>query len=341
MVLRWGKSMASSELMTLAVPLIAAVAVGALIFALLYPLFAGDRQSEKRLATVAEANARSSPRQAVEQAASRRKNVAEALKELDSRQKVKAKVSLRLRLQRAGLDMTPRTYWIASAATGVISALLVIVSFEMTLLMQIAAVIAGFVGVFGVPRWVLAKLTSRRQQKFLAELANSLDVVVRGMKSGLPLNECLQIIARESPEPVSGEFREVVEQQRVGVTLADALERLAQRMPLPEVRFLAIVIGIQQQAGGNLSEALGNLSGVLRDRIRMQMKVKALSAEAKTSAGVLACLPPGVMIMTYLASPDYIDPLFTTKVGNFFIAIGLLWMASGVFVMRKMINFKY
>src|SRR5690606_28574335 len=162
------------------------------------------------------------------------------------------------------------------------------------------------------------------------ELANSMDIVVRGMKSGLPLGECLQIIARESPEPVASEFREVVEQQRVGVPLVDALERLAQRMPLPEVRFLSIVITIQQQAGGNLSEALGNLSGVLRDRVRMKMKVKALSAEATTSAAVLSSLPPGVMVMTYLASPDYIAPLFTTPMGNFFIVIGLVWMACGV-----------
>ena len=168
-----------------------------------------------------------------------------------------------------------------------------------------------------------------------------MDVVVRGVKSGLPLNECLQIIARESPEPIASEFREVVEQQRVGITLSDALSRLCQRVPLAEVRFLAIVIGIQQSAGGNLSEALGNLSGVLRDRIRMKMKVKALSSEATASAAVLASLPPGVMLMVWGTSPDYIMPLFTSKFGNFLIAIGLIWMGLGVMVMQKMINFKY
>ena len=126
------------------------------------------------------------------------------------------------------------------------------------------------------------------------------------MKSGLPLNECLAIIARESDEPLAGEFREVIDQQRVGVPLGEALERLTTRMPLPEVRFLAIVVAIQQQAGGNLSEALGNLSTVLRDRFQLRMKVKALSAEAKASAWVLASLPPVVMFMVYGASPDYI-----------------------------------
>jgi len=165
--------------------------------------------------------------------------------------------------------------------------------------------------------------------------------VVRGVKSGLPLNECLQVISRESPEPLAGEFREVVEQQRLGVPLGECLDRLCERMPLAEVRFLAIVISIQQQAGGNLSEALGNLSGVLRDRFRLQMKVKALSAEAKASAMVLASLPPGVMSMVYMTSPEYITPLFTTTPGKFMLAVGGGWMLTGVLIMRKMINFKF
>ena len=205
----------------------------------------------------------------------------------------------------------------------------------------VGAGVAGFVGAFGLPRWFLGKLIKRRQNKFLSELANAVDVVVRGVKTGLPLNECLGIIARESPEPIASEFREVVEEQRMGVPLGDALERMSQRLPLAEVRFLAIVISIQQQAGGNLSEALGNLSGVLRDRIRLQQKVKALSAEAKASAMVLGSLPPTVMIMVYLSSPDYLVPLFTTTVGKFMLCFGAFWMFCGVMIMRKMINFKY
>jgi tight adherence protein B len=125
------------------------------------------------------------------------------------------------------------------------------------------------------------------------------------------------------------------------VPLGEALERLCQRMPLAEVRFLTIVISIQQQAGGNLSEALGNLSGVLRDRFHLQMKVKALSAEAKASAMVLASLPPGVMSMVYMTSPEYITPLFTTLPGKFMLAVGACWMMTGVLIMRKMINFKF
>lgn len=323
-------------------PVFGGIAVAALIFALIYPMFGADKTAEKRMATVTETRqVKVASRSAADAAANRRKQVSDKLKELEDRQKRNEKVTLRLRLQRAGLQMTPQAFWITSAACGAASAVVVVLSFESSLLIQVAAMVAGFVGMFGLPRWMLGKMTKWRQQKFLAEMANSLDVVVRGVKSGLPLNECLQIVARESPEPICSEFREVVDQQRVGIPLGEALERLAQRMPLPEVRFLTIVIGIQAQAGGNLSEALGNLSEVLRSRIRMAMKVKALSAEATASAAVLASLPPGVMGMVYMSSPDYIMPLLTTKMGHFMIAVGLFWMGCGVLVMQKMINFKY
>ena len=237
--------------------------------------------------------------------------------------------------------MSADVFWIMSAGFGVVCAIATFMSFDSSPLTMIGVLVAGFVGMFGVPRWLIGKLTKRRQDKFLAELANSMDVIVRGIKSGLPLNECLQIISVEAPEPISSEFREVVEQQRVGVTLGEALERLTQRVPLPEVRFLAIVIGIQQQAGGNLSEALGNLSSVLRDRIKMKMKVKALSAEATASAAVLSSLPPGVTLMIWLIAPDFVSPLFSTQTGNFLLLIGAVLMGIGVYIMNKMINFKF
>ena len=175
----------------------------------------------------------------------------------------------------------------------------------------LVALAAAFVGALGIPRWVVAYMIKRRHSKFLDEFANSIDVIVRGVKSGLPLNECLGIIGRESPSPVREEFQELVEQQRVGVPLSECFDRMIGRVPLPEVKFFAIVVAIQQQAGGNLSEALGNLSGVLRDRKRLQAKVKALSAEAKASAGVLGALPFVVMMMVYMTTPNYIGVICT------------------------------
>jgi tight adherence protein B len=330
--------MGNADLLTYLVPLLAAVAFAGGVYALAYPYFAADRQKSKRVESVAGARARKAGGALAEIQNSRKKSVADTLKEMDDRRKSDKNVTMGLRLERAGLEQTPRDFYIISATVGVV---LAGIAHSILNLPVGAVVVAAVVGAFGLPRWVLNKMTQRRQQKFLSQLANAIDVVVRGVKSGLPLNDCLQVISRESPEPLAGEFRNIVEQQRLGVSLADGLERMCERMPLSEVRFLTIVIAIQQQAGGNLSEALANLSSVLRDRFMLAMKVKALSAEAKASALVLASLPPGVMTMVYLSSPDYITPLFTTTPGRFMIALGAVWMMMGVLIMRKMINFKF
>ncbi|MCB1483470.1 MAG: type II secretion system F family protein [Hyphomicrobiaceae bacterium] len=322
----------------------AMIALGAagVIFAVIYPYISGERRKDKRVQVVSETQksrrVSAAAASAGEAAANRKKNVADTLKEIETRQKAKERVTLRLQLERAGLDMTPRDFYIASMICGILSGAAIHFGTSSPPLMTL---VAAFIGTAGLPRWFLSKLIKRYQYKFISELANAIDVVVRGVKSGLPLNECLQVISRESPEPLASEFKEVVEEQRMGVPLPDALERLCRRVPLAEVRFLTIVIAIQQQAGGNLSEALGNLSGVLRDRFRLQMKVKALSAEAKASAMVLASLPPGVMSMVYMTSPEYITPLFTTLPGKFMLAVGAGWMMCGILIMRKMINFKF
>jgi tight adherence protein B len=303
-------------------------------------LIGGDEDAEKRLASVTENKARKSVRMAQdEQVATRRKAVSDTLKDLEERQKSRAKVSMRVRLERAGLDVSVKAFWIASAVFGALLTALIVVMMPNASPVAYAAV--AFIGVFGIPRWFVSKVTKRRQAKFLNEFANAIDVIVRGVKSGLPLNECLQIIARESPSPVREEFRELVEQQRVGITLSDAFDRMMNRLPLPEVNFFAIVVGIQQQSGGNLSEALGNLSGVLRDRKTLAAKVQAMSSEAKASASVLGSLPFIVTLLVYLTSPGYVQLLWSTKTGNFLIMIGLGWMAVGIMVMKKMINFKF
>lgn len=336
--------MHDAGLMPLLTALVAAIAIAAMAYAIMYPYISADRVKDKRVASVSEARTRKiAAVSAADIAANRKKQVADSLKDMENRKKAREKISLRLRIERAGLDIEPRTYWIACAVSAVVSAV-VATAFtpaSAAALAPLLMIVALFVGGFGVPRFVLSKLTGRRQKKFAAELANSIDVIVRGIKSGLPLNECLAMIAKESPEPVGSEFREVVEEQRVGVPLSEALDRLTRRMPLPEVKFLAIVVAIQQQSGGNLAEALANLSSVLRDRFKMAAKVKALSAEAKASAMILGALPPGVMLMVQASSPEYIAPLLTTRTGNIFIVIGLVWMGIGIMVMRKMINFKF
>lgn len=331
--------MLDGNILSFAAALLGALAIGALAYVLLYPYVSGDRETSGRVkGIVQQKRAVLTP---LEQAASRRKSVSDTLKDMEDRQKAAEKVSLRLRLARAGLEITPRVFWLASAVCGGLLAALVLMLLPPSPSRLFLAIVVGAIGVFGVPRWVINKMMKRRQQKFTLELPNAIDIVVRGMKSGLPLNECLAIVSRESEEPLAGEFRDVIDQQRVGVPLGEALEKLTARMPLPEVKFLSIVIAIQQQSGGNLSEALSNLSGVLRDRVRLQMKVKALSAEAKASAMVLASLPPTVMFLIYITSPDYIKPLTDTRIGNFALLACGIWMTMGVLTMRKMINFKF
>ena len=318
----------------------AVVALGVSLDMVLSPYLTGERQADQRMASVVQSKGgRVQSRQLQESTQSRRRQVSDTLKELDDRQKSRERVSLRLRIERAGLDFSPNAFWGASIVCGaVIGIATLFAAPTMPIALPIAA---AFIGTVGVPRWVLSKLISRRQKKFLAEFANSIDIIVRGVKSGLPLGECLNIIARESPDPIGPEFKTVIEESRIGVPLGESFGRMITRVPLPEVRFFAIVISIQASAGGNLSEALGNLSGVLRDRRNMQMKVKALAAEAKASAMVLASLPFIVMLLVYLTTPAYIGFLFNRTMGNFLLVAAGCWMTCGLLVMRKMINFKY
>ena len=320
-----------------------AFAVTAAVLTVIYPLVMVEDVSQRiQVATTARSK-KVAARSAADVTANRKKAVTETLKEIDARKKKQEKASLRTRLQQAGLAVDTQTYWISSMILGVIVAIAVYSSVPASM-GEIAiplACVGGFVGAMGLPGWILSKIIARRQAKFLANLANAIDVIVRGIKTGLPLNECLGIIARESPQPIAGEIKEVVDQQRMGVTLAESLDRLVVRVPLAEVKFLAIVISIQASAGGNLSEALGNLSQVLRDRYSMKLKIKALSAEALASAAVLGSMPPIICTMIYFSAPGYLDPLINTRVGNMFSLLAVGMMGTGIFIMRQMINFKF
>lgn len=324
----------------LIVTALAGLSVAAVVFAIGYPQFSGEANWEKRRQNVTESlNSKKARIANIESVNHRRQAVADTLKELEKRQASKEKLTMGLRLERAGLTMSVNAFWLASIVTGAVCALALFLA--MPGVHPIGFGVAMFAGAFGLPRFYLNFLTKRRQKKFLEEFANAIDVIVRGVKSGLPLNDCLGIIARESPEPLRAEFQDIVEQQRVGVPLADCFDRMISRVPLPEVKFFAIVIAIQQKAGGNLSEALGNLSTVLRDRKQLANKVKAMSAEAKASASVLGALPFLVAMMLYFTSPDYISTMWQKQFGQFLLVCSGIWMMVGIGVMKKMIEFKY
>jgi tight adherence protein B len=203
------------------------------------------------------------------------------------------------------------------------------------------ALVAGLAGAFGLPRWFLGFLRRRRQNVFLNDFADAVDVMVRGLKAGLPVTDAMRVIANESPPPVGPEFSEVVEGQRIGITIDQGIERMYERMPLPEVNFLAIVMAIQTKTGGNLAEALNNLSKVLRDRKKMKAKIRAVSQEAKASAAIIGSLPFVIMGGLTVLNPEYVTPLFAEKVGNIMLVASGIWMLTGILIMRKMINFDF
>jgi tight adherence protein B len=327
------------ELVQLAAIALAGLAVGGIVYVLVMPFMSGERKASKRVANVAQGQTKSRVRSALQSQPlqMRKKQVQDSIKDMEAREKAKKRVPLRVKLSRAGLSIKPRTYYIISVATGLVGGFVVLITGSSLLVSLLVAFACGF----GLPRWFVARSAKRRQAKFLVEFANAIDIIVRGVKSGLPLNDCLQIIATEAPEPVKSEFIDLIEQQKVGVPLARAFERMHDRMPLQEVNFFAIVIAIQSQTGGNLAEALSNLAQVLRDRYRLQAKVRAFSAEAKASALIIGSLPPCVMGIVYFTTPTYIDLLFTEKLGNVMLMVSATWMLIGVLVMRKMINFDY
>jgi tight adherence protein B len=298
-----------------------------------------NEAADKRVAAVAKSKESALKRRgAADPDAERRKKLMGGIRDLEAREKQlrRARLSIAARIEQAGLTMKEQMFWVGSAGLFGLGALIPLILGQPLWMTAGAAAIAGI----GLPRWILGFMVGRRQKKFLAEFANAIEVIVRGVKSGLPLNECLKIIAREAPEPLSGEFRRVVDALAMGVPFDQALAKMFERMPLPEVSFFAIVLAIQQKAGGNLSEALNNLSVVLRSRKLMKEKVNALSSEAKASAGIIGALPIAVILGISVTSPAYIALLFEDPTGHMAIGVGLGMMTTGILVMRQMINFE-
>lgn len=265
----------------------------------------------------------------------RRRQILKTLKDQEKEQK-KATVNLAARLRQAGLGESVRTFWIVSGVVGVLVFLVALI------LRQPAYVGLGlaFAAGLGLPRWVVGLLGKVRVQKFVDQFPDAMDVITRGIKSGLPVHDSLRVIGQETADPLASEFRILTENMSMGMGMDQAVERMYQRMPTPEVRFFGIVMAIQSKTGGNLAEALGNLSSVIRARKLMKEKVKALSGEAVASAFIIGALPPGVVGLISVIAPAYMEPLFTDPRGRLILLGGAMVMGAGIFVMRKMINFK-
>jgi tight adherence protein B len=323
------------KMQVIALAFLAAAAIGGVAWVFLYPLLSGEKKAENRRAAVAKAEP-VAVRQNQRDQRSRREQVEGSLKELEARRR-KDKLTLASRLTQAGLNWTPRKFWIASGILGAFAFVAAMLAGGGPL----GAVGMAFAAGFGLPRWILGFLKKRRETAFLRALPDAVDVIVRGIKAGLPLFESLKVVAADSPEPLRSEFLAIIETQAIGMPLGEACGRLFERMPVPEANFFGIVIAIQQKSGGNLSEALGNLSKVLRDRKKMAEKIQAMSMEAKASAGIIGALPPIVMLLVYLTTPDYISLLWTHPTGQLMLVGCAIWMSAGIMVMKKMINFDF
>lgn len=323
---------------------LAGLSAGAIAYVFLFDTVTNEQNASKRLQTIknseTDRSAIKASRDRLAEAAKRRKSVQDSLNDLDEKQKARdrktKKPPLKIQIRQAGMTVSMERFYVYSVICGIVVTVLAYMGGAPTIALP-GALLAGTVG---LPRWYVSFKRGRRVKAFLEEFPNSLDIMVRSVKSGLPLNDGIRLIASESPEPVRAEFRRIVESQQVGLSIPEATMRMQETMPCPEAGFFGIVIQIQSQAGGNLSEALGNLSRVLRDRKKMKAKVNALSMEAKASAAIIGALPFIVATLVYLSSPAYIMPLFTTSTGHLILGISGIWMSIGIFVMRKMINFE-
>ncbi len=271
-------------------------------------------------------------------ASAHRKAIQAKLKELEAAQKKsKRRFEIRKKIQQAGLDLPIGNFYLISVVVGVLTA-------GGYLLFQLgpwwAAPLVAIPAGFFLPTYALGFVAGRRQKSFTRHFADAIDVITRGVKSGLPTTECMQIIARESPEPVCTEFRLITEGQRLGLTLDEALTRATDRMPTPELKFFAIVLNINTQTGGNLAETLGNLSKVLRGRKQMADTIKTKSSEAKSTAMIIASLPFFIGGMLAVISPEYVSLLITEELGNWMLGGAAALMGTGALVMKAMTNLK-
>ena len=322
---------------TILLVILAMVTVGAAGFALVPSALGGGRAEKRRKALQGDLRANRLEASAARSRDERRKSVQQALKSQTDALNAKKRIALPQLLFQAGMTIKPAAFIRNSVIFGVaVTVILIVVQVPIYL-----APVFGLASGYLLPRWWVSRKRKKYQDMFLDELPNAVEAIVRGVKTGLPLNDSIRVVSKDAKEPVRSEFGRVLDQQAFGMSMTEAVTVLLDRVPLPEVNFLVVVITVQQQAGGNLSEALGNLAKVLRNRKKMKQKIKAMSSEAKASAGIIGSLPFVVGILVSVVSPAYLVPLFTTPLGHIWLGVGVVMLAMGIFVMNRMIQFDY
>ena len=317
--------------------ILAIVGVGAVGLAFV-PALAGSSRADKRMKALQgdiQVNRRNA--ETARNRDSRRKQIQDTLKAQNEAIGSKKKVALQDQIYQAGMKIQARDWIRNQIIIGIVLAIL-------CFLLQVPwyfAIVFGIAGGYLLPKFWMSRRRKKHQAAYLDELPNAVEAIVRGVKSGLPLNDSMRLVAKEAKEPIKSEFQKVLDQQTMGKSTGEAIQTLFDRMPLPEVNFFVVVITVQQQAGGNLSEALGNLARVLRNRKKMKQKIKAMSSEAKASAGIIGSLPFIVAILVSLTTPTYMVPMFTTTLGLIWLGIAAVMMSIGVWIMAKMVSFDF
>ncbi len=243
---------------------------------------------------------------------------------------------LRRRLHQTGRTWTLAQYGLVSL--GIIAVVSLLLIFK-----GLPLLLAGLVGIFmgvGLPHFIVGKMIKRRVGKFTARFPDAIDLMVRGLRSGLPISETLGIVADELPGAIGDEFRMVSDKMKIGRTMEAALQDVADRLGTPDFQFFVITLAIQRETGGNLAETLANLSEVLRKRAQMKLKIKAMSSESKASAWIVGSLPFIVFLLIWFINGKYMQTFFVDERLMIAGAGGLLWMGIGVFIMAKMVDFE-
>lgn len=267
----------------------------------------------------------------------RQRRIQQKIKQLEQKsEKRSIRETIDSAILQAGYQLPTSTFMIVCVAVGMVVTLIYLVAG----MPPVGALAAFPFGAIALPMLFLKVVASKRQAKFTEDFANAIDLVVRGVRSGLPVNECFKVCAREFPAPLGEEFRMLVEGQNLGMTVDDLMEKGIERIPTAEYKFFAIVIQIQRQTGGNLADTLAGLSNVLRERKKMRDKARAMASEATASAAIIGSLPFAVALLLSLVNPEYLLVLYYEKTGNYLVGFGLFWMFLGSMVMKKMINFR-
>ncbi len=322
------------------ISMIAVLAIAAILFVTLQPILSGENVLEARISRITKNPVIVARRRGKMTAEQRRRQMIEEGLRNAANQGTRRNESIEMLLLQSGLEWNKRQFTTYGMALGTGVGILVFILMGGSMTGAYVGLACMALAALILPKRYVMFKRKKRFKAFVDELPNALDIIVRGMRSGLHVNECIRTVAGETREPVKSEFGLICDSQSIGMTLSDAVQKMSDRIPSPETNFLAIAVTLQSKNGGRLGEALDNLSKTLRQRKNMYAEIKALSMEAKASSVIIGCIPFAIVAMVSLSSPEYIGPLFSTMMGKIGIVISLLWMGCGIFLIRTMSNIK-